>query len=74
MPSDPDPSEMRDHYDFGPAANPVRGKYFEKYRQGTNIVLIDPDLAKRFPNSDAVNAALRQLIDLMPDTATGGNQ
>jgi hypothetical protein len=50
----------------------VRGKYFEKYRQGTNIVLIDPDLAKRFPNSEAVNAALRQLINQMPDTATGG--
>ncbi len=72
MPSDPDPSEMRDHYDFGPAANPVRGKHFEKYRQGTNIVLIDPDLAKRFPTSDAVNAALRQLIKLTPDTASGG--
>jgi len=72
MPNDPDPSEMRDHYDFGPAANPVRGKYFEKYRQGTNIVLIDPDLAKRFPSSEAVNAALRQLINQMPDTATSG--
>lgn len=72
MPSDPDPSEMRDHYDFGPDANPVRDKYFERYRKGTNIVLIDPDLAKQFPNSESVNAALRQLINLAPDAAPGG--
>jgi len=72
MPSDPDSSEMRDHYDFGPAENPVQGKYFKKYLPGTNVVLIDPDLAKRFPNSGSVNAALRQLIDLAPDTTTGG--
>ena len=72
MPIDPDPSEMRDHYDFGHAANPVQGKYLKKYRQGTNVVLIDPDLAKRFPNSGSVNAALRQLIDLAPDRTTGG--
>lgn len=72
MPKDPDPSEMRDHYDFGHAANPVRGKYYDRYRQGTNVVVIDPDLAKRFPNSDAVNAALRQLINLTPNTASGG--
>jgi hypothetical protein len=62
MPNDPNPSEMRDHYDFGPAANPVQGRYFEKYRQGTNIVLFDPELTKHFPSSDAVNEALRQLI------------
>lgn len=51
-------------------SEPVLGKYLQKYRQGTNLVLIEPDLAKRFPTSVSVSAALRQLIDLMPDTAT----
>jgi hypothetical protein len=37
-----------------------RGKYAARYREGTNIVLIDPDLHQLFPNSDAVNDALRR--------------
>jgi hypothetical protein len=38
----------------------VRGKYAKSYREGTNVVLIDPDLHKLFPNSEAVNRALRE--------------
>ena len=38
----------------------VRGKYAKRYREGTNVVLIDPDLHKLFPNSEAVNRALRE--------------
>jgi hypothetical protein len=38
----------------------VRGKYAKRYREGTNIVLIDPDLHKLFPDSEAVNRALRE--------------
>jgi hypothetical protein len=38
----------------------VRGKYARQYREGTNVVLIDPDLHKLFPDSQAVNRALRE--------------
>ena len=37
----------------------IRGKYASRYKEGTNIVLVDPDLHKLFPNSEAVNRALR---------------
>ena len=38
------------------------GKYVDKYRQGTNLVLLDPDIAKAFPTDESVNEALRLLI------------
>lgn len=41
----------------------VRGKYARKFRKGTNLVLIDPDLHKLFPDSDAVNKALRDYVE-----------
>jgi len=40
----------------------VRGKYAKRYREGTNVVLIDPDLHKLFPTSEAVNRALREYV------------
>jgi hypothetical protein len=40
----------------------VRGKYFKQYSQGTNLVLLEPEVAKAFPNAEAVNQALRVLI------------
>src|SRR5216684_290987 len=40
----------------------VRGKYFESYRQGTNVVLLDPDVAEAFRSSESVNAALRHFL------------
>lgn len=55
----PTSDEMRDEYDF---RGGVRGKYYERYRQGTNLVLLDPDLAKVFHDSEAVNVALRQFL------------
>lgn len=51
--------DMRDEYDF---RGGVRGKYFERYRRGTNLVLLEPDLAKVFRDSEAVNRALRQFL------------
>ena len=48
-------------YDFTGA---VRGKYYERYRQGTNVVLLDPDVAAAFRDSAAVNDALRLLVSL----------
>ena len=50
---------MRDNYDFSKG---FRGKYAERYKKGTNIVLPDPDVAKEFPNTEAVNDALRNVI------------
>lgn len=42
----------------------VRGKYYERVREGTNVVLIAPDLLDTFPDSDAVNEALRGLKEI----------
>ncbi|HEX6083585.1 MAG TPA: hypothetical protein VF266_03610 [Thermoanaerobaculia bacterium] len=50
---------MRAEYDFSKG---VRGKYYQRYRQGTNLVLIEPDLAKVFHDSETVNLALRQFL------------
>ena len=53
--------EMLPEYDFRGA---VRGKYYERYRQGTNVVLLEPDVAEAFPTATAVNRALRLLLVL----------
>ncbi len=52
-------TEMLAEYDFSKG---VRGKYAKRYHQGTNIVVLDPDVAERFPNSESVNRALRALV------------
>jgi len=51
--------EMRPEYDF---SGGVRGKYVDRYRRGTNVVLLDPELAEAFPDSKSVNDALRALV------------
>ena len=51
-------NQMRPEYDFYRA---VLGKYYERYLESTNVVVLDPDVAKRFKNSTAVNEALRSL-------------
>jgi hypothetical protein len=57
--------ELRPEYDFKKLfKNGVRGKHAERYRQGTNVVLLDPDVAKAFPNARTVNEALRLVIQL----------
>jgi hypothetical protein len=53
--------EMRAEYDF---RGGIRGKYAARFAQGTHVVLLDPDVAKRFPDSKAVNEALRALAAL----------
>jgi hypothetical protein len=50
---------MRPEYDFSRA---VRGKYHTKYLDSTNVVVLDPDVAAGFKNSEAVNDALRALL------------
>ena len=56
--------ELRSEYDFSQIKGGVRGKYVERYRAGTNVVLLDPDVAQAFPNEIAVNDALRMLIQV----------
>jgi hypothetical protein len=56
-----DEDEILPEYDFTGA---VRGKYYERYRQGTNVVLLDPDVAAVFRDSAAVNDTLRRLVSL----------
>jgi hypothetical protein len=57
--------ELRPEYDLKKLFKTgVRGKYVERYREGTNVVLLEPDVAKVFSNSRAVNAALRLVIQL----------
>ena len=56
--------EIRPEYKREDLGQGVRGKYFESYRKGTNLVLLSPDVAKVFPTEEAVNKALRSLIDL----------
>ncbi len=53
--------EMRAEYDI---RGGVRGKYYERFQQGTNVVLLEPDVAAVFRDSQSVNRALRMLIDL----------
>ena len=55
-----DKDTMRDEYPEDLIRSGIRGKYAKSYREGTNIVLIDPDLHRLFPDSDAVNRALRE--------------
>ena len=61
MKQKPDKDEMRPEYDF---SGGVRGKHHRAYREGTNVVLLDPEVARVFRDSAAVNRALRMLIDL----------
>jgi hypothetical protein len=57
--------ELRPEYDINKMfKNGVRGKYAERYRKGSNVVLLDPDVAKAFPNARSVNDALRLVIQL----------
>ena len=54
--------DLRDEYDFSQMTGGVRGKYAARYREGTNVVLLAPDVAAAFPTEKAVNDALRTLI------------
>lgn len=59
MSHEPEQDEMRPEYDF---SGGVRGKHHEAYRQGTNVVFLDPEVARVFRDSESVNRALRLLI------------
>ena len=54
--------EMLREYDFSQG---VRGKYARRYARGSNVVVLEPDVAKAFPNAEAVNASLRSLAEII---------
>ena len=56
---DPD---LLEEYDFSQG---VQGKYAKRYAEGTNVVIIEPDVAKVFPDHDSVNQALRSLVEII---------
>jgi hypothetical protein len=60
--------ELRSEYSCEDLGRGIRGKYFESYQKGTNLVLLSPDVAKAFPSDQAVNDALRSLINLAQRT------
>ena len=55
----PGGDEMRAEYDFSKA---VRGKYYKRVLASTNVIVLDPDIAENFKNSQVVNEALRNLL------------
>ena len=62
--------DLRPEYDFSQMKGGVHGKYVEPDREGTNLVLLDPDIASAFPDAKAVNDALRSLLQEKHSTQT----
>lgn len=61
---DPDGGDLRPEYDPELIRRGVRGKYAARYAEGTNVVVLDPDVAAAFPDAASVNAALRALLEI----------
>jgi hypothetical protein len=59
MSNDPD---LLEEYDFSEG---VRGKYSRRFAEGTNVVLIDPDISEYFPDQESVNSSLRSIISII---------
>ncbi len=57
-------NDMRPEYDFASMKGGVRGKYVTQYRAGTNLVLLDPEVAEAFPTDAAVNQTLRAVMNM----------
>ena len=68
--SEMEEDELRPEYDLSQLKGRVRGKYVERYREGTNLVLLEPDVAAAFPDAKTVNEALRLLIKVAQTQAS----
>ena len=55
-------NSLRKEYDFKKISSGIRGKYAKEFHKGTNLVLLEPDVAKVFPTSEEVNNVLKLLI------------
>jgi hypothetical protein len=60
--------EMRKEYKREDLGKGIRGKHFEEYKKGTNLVLLSPDVAAAFPDDASVNDALRSLMKIARQT------
>jgi hypothetical protein len=58
--------ELRPEYDLSTLKGGVRGKYLERFRAGTNLALLAPEVRRAFPTDEAVNEALRTLMQSDP--------
>ncbi len=56
--------DLRPEYDLSKLKGGVRGKYVKRFRQGTNLVLLSPEVAKYFPDERSVNDALKSLVGI----------
>ena len=56
--------DLRPEYDFANMTGGVLGKYVDRYRSGSNVVLLEPDVAEAFPTAESVNEAIRMLINI----------
>ena len=56
-------NDLRPEYDFAAMPGGVRGKYVKRLREESNIVLLEPEVAAAFPTDEAVNAALRGVLN-----------
>ena len=59
----PNNDDMRAEYDFASMKGGVRGKYVERVRESTNVVVIEPEVATAFPTEQAVNEALKGVLN-----------
>lgn len=59
----PNDDDLRPEYDFASMKGGVRGKYVARLRKGSNLVLLEPEIAAAFPSDDAVNEALRGILN-----------
>jgi hypothetical protein len=55
--------DLRPEYDFSSMKGGIRGKYVTRLRKGSNLVLLEPEVAAAFPSAEAVNAALRGVLN-----------
>jgi hypothetical protein len=60
---DPSPDDLREEYSRADLGAGVRGKHLKQYRQGTNLAKLAPDVRAAFPSDEAVNDALRSLLE-----------
>jgi hypothetical protein len=68
------PDELRPEYDLSGLKHAVRGKYHARAIAGSNVVLLDADVAEVFPTTESVNAALRMLLTLARTKISGGKR
>ena len=62
--------DLRPEYPIELIRSGIRGKYAKRFKEGSNVVVIDPDLSDAFPNSEAVNEALRDYLASQERAAT----